>query len=252
MHSAIIVTILAIIFGLTDCNQNSKINQSPTSATPENQSLLSTDNVTSQPQNATSENDENDVTRIDIEKNTVTELENESDPLTDIVIKADIIALGIITDKRTEIVTKVSENYTSKFAYTLYTFSIDKVIKGNPSIKEATIREEGGYIGDGIYQYSAGIWNFWISDHVLLGLLHKNADDYILFAAPYGGKILEDGVNSVLWIQGSATSRDSLESIMGRICKILRINGIPNSLNEPCPEPVNEPVSPPKQHPTII
>jgi hypothetical protein len=172
--------------------------------------------------------------------------ENESDPLTDIVIKADIIALGTITDNRTEIVTTVSENYTSKFAYTLYTFSIDKVIKGDPSIKEAIIREEGGYIGDGIYQGSQGSWNFWISDYAILGLMRGSDDEYILFAAPYEGKFLEEGVNSVLWIQGSATSREPLESIMGRICKILRINGVPNSLNEPCPEPT-EPVTRPEQ-----
>lgn len=169
------------------------------------------------------------------------------DPLTETVIKADLIVLGTITDNRTEVVTIVSENSTGKFAYTLYTLSVEKVIKGDPSIKEAIIREEGGYIGDGIYQFSTAGWNFRISDHVLLGLIHENADDYILFAAPYGGKIPIDSVNSILWIQGSAMSTAPLEEIMGRICKILRINRIPISLNEPCPEPADEPISPPKQ-----
>jgi len=106
---------------------------------------------------------------------------------------------------------------------------------------------EGGYIGDGMYEIVTTAWHFQISDRVLLGLIHENDDVYILFAAPYGGKIPIDSLNSILWIQGSAMSVASLQEVMGRICKILRINNIPISLNEPCPEPADEPVSSPKQ-----
>lgn len=168
------------------------------------------------------------------------------DPLTETVIKTNLIVLGTITDNRTEVVTVVSGNTTGKLAYTLFTLSIEKVIKGDPSIKQAIIRLPGGYIGDGIYQLPTEDY-FRISDHVLVSLIREDADVYMLFAAPrQGGEIPIHGDSGILWIRGSAISRAPLELIMGRICKILRINGIPNSLNEPCPEPEYEPVSPPK------
>ena len=163
-----------------------------------------------------------------------------ADPLTETVIKADLIVLGTVTDNRTEVVTIVSGNTTGKFAYTLYTLSVEKVLKGDPSIKEAIIRAEGGYIGDGIYQGPTGR-HFRVSDHVLVGLFKQKDDVYIVWEGEN-----PQFAGSVFWIQGSAMSIDPLELIMGRICKILRINGIPNSLNEPCPEPA-EPASPPKQ-----
>ena len=170
------------------------------------------------------------------------------DQLTETVIGADLIVLGIITEKRYDVVNVVSGNTTGKFAYTLYTLSVEKVVKGDPSIKEAIIRAEGGYIGDGIYQGPTGR-HFRVSDHVLVSLIREDTDVYTLFAAPYRENPFElwridDGV---LWIQGSAMSRDPLELMMGHICKRLRVNKIPISLNEPCPEPADEPVSPPKQ-----
>jgi hypothetical protein len=162
------------------------------------------------------------------------------DPLTDTVIKADLIVLGTITDNRTDVVTVVSGNTTGKYAYTLFTFSVEKVIKGDPSIKEAIIRVPGGYIGE-IYQVPI-FGYFQISDHVLLSLIREDADVYTLFAAPRRGREIPiHGDSGILWIRGSAMSGVPLEEIMGRICKILRINKIPISLNEPCPDPASLP-----------
>jgi len=87
-----------------------------------------------------------------------------TDPLTDEVIKADLIALGTITDNRSEVVNVVSGNRTGKFAYTLFTLSVEKVIKGDPLTKEVIIRVSGGYMGDGTYQGPTGAY-FSISDH---------------------------------------------------------------------------------------
>jgi hypothetical protein len=159
--------------------------------------------------------------------------EIQKDPLKDPVAKADLIALGTITDKKYEVVSVGlnTDNVTpGKFAYTLYTLSVEKVLKGDPSIKEAIIRAEGGYISDRIYQGPTGR-HFRVSDHVLVGLFKQKDDVYIVWEGEN-----PQFADSVFWIQGSAMSIDPLELIMGRICKILRINGIPISLNEPCPE----------------
>jgi len=150
------------------------------------------------------------------------------DPLTDTVLKADLIVLGTITDKRYEVVTVKSGNVTGKFAYTIFTLSVEKVIKGAPDTKEVLIKVEGGPIGD-IYQAPTG-WYFSISDRVLLSL---NKGDDNIYSLPYLG---------VLWIKGSKViSNPELQDMMGRVCKILRENNIPISLDEPCPEPA-EPV----------
>jgi hypothetical protein len=168
------------------------------------------------------------------------------DPLTDTVIKADLIVLGTITEKRYDVVTIVSENSTGKLAYTFFTLSVEKVIKGDPDTKEVLIKVEGGPIGE-VYQAPTGGY-FLISDHVLLSLIREDADVYTLFAAPRRGREIPiHGGGGVLWIQGETISSIPLEEIMGRICKILRVNRIPISLNEPCPEPAYEPASPPKQ-----
>jgi len=177
------------------------------------------------------------------------------DPLTDTVIGADLIVLGTITEKRYEVLNVGIDTdniapgkypYTGKCAYTLFTLSIEKVIKGAPSIKEAIIWVPGGYIGE-IYQVPI-FGYFEISDYVLVSLIREDADVYTLFAAPLRGREVpvDGGDSGVLWIQGSLMSRTPLEEIMGRICKILRVNNIPISLNEPCPEPA-APASPPKR-----
>jgi hypothetical protein len=204
---SIILILLAVTLGMASCNNSAIINHAPSSSAYVNQSTL----------------------------------ESKPDPMTHMVIKADLIVLGTITEKRYDVVTVVSGKTTGKLAYTLFTLSVEKVIKGDPSIKEAIIQVPGGYIGE-VYQVPI-LGYFQISDHVLLGLIKQKDDVYTL---EFNTIEFTQCADSVFWIQGSAMSRDPLELIMGRICKILRINGIPNSLNEPCPEPA-EPASPPKQ-----
>ena len=161
-----------------------------------------------------------------------------TDPLTDTVIQADLIALGTITDNRSDVMIVATGNSTVKHPYTFFTLSVETVIKGDPSIREAIIRVPGGPI-NGKYLLPTERY-FLINDHVLVSLIREDADVYTLFRAPkknlFGLPIptIDDGV---LWIRGSATSREPLELIMGRICQVLRLNGIPNSLKEPCPEP---------------
>ncbi len=152
----------------------------------------------------------------------------QQDPLTDAVVKSDLIVLGNITDKQYEVVTVESENITGKFTYTVFTLTVEKVVKGDPDTKEVLIKVEGGPIGD-VYQAPTG-WYFSISDRVLLSL---NKGDDNIYSLPYPG---------VLWIKGSKViSNPELQNMMGCVCKILRENNIPISLDEPCPEPA-EPV----------
>jgi hypothetical protein len=159
------------------------------------------------------------------------------DPLTETVIKADLIVLGTITDNRTEVVTIVSGNTTGKFAYTFFTLSVEKVIKGNPDTKEVLIKVEGGPIGGGVYQGPTGAY-FSISDRVL-AMLHLEEGN--IYTIPYSG---------VVWSESPTIGAKSIVGLpesIGRIIQIMGENNIPIALphSEWPPLPV-PPVSPPK------
>ena len=88
------------------------------------------------------------------------------DPLKSPVAKADLIALDTITDKKYEVVNAglCADNVTpGKFAYTIFTLSVEKVVKGNLATKEMLIKVAGGPIGE-VYQAPTGAY-FSISDH---------------------------------------------------------------------------------------
>ena len=158
------------------------------------------------------------------------------DPLTDTVVKADLIVLGTITDNRTEVVTVVSGNTTGKFAYTFFTLSMDKVIKGDPDTREVLIKTEGGPMDD-VYQGPTGPY-FLISDRIL-SALHLEEDN--VYTIPSSG---------VFWVEQPSIGAKSivgLQESIGRIIQIMTANNIPVALphSEWPPMPVH-PVSPPK------
>jgi hypothetical protein len=160
------------------------------------------------------------------------------DPLTDTVIKTDLIVLGTITDNSTEVVTVISDNSTGKFAYTFFTLSVEKVIKGNPDTKEVLIKVEGGPIGGGVYQGPTGAY-FLLQDRILASLHLEEDNVYII---PSSGVVWSErptiGAKSIVGLQES----------IGRIIQIMLANNItialPHSEWPPLPAPV--PVSPPK------
>jgi hypothetical protein len=108
----------------------------------------------------------------------------EKDPFKAQVTKADLIALGTITQQKYDIQTEIicaDNEFTRKGAYTVFTLSVEKVIKGNPDTKSASIKVEGGPI-NGMYQLPTGRY-FRISDHVLVGLIRQKGNVYAASAS---------------------------------------------------------------------
>ncbi len=64
--------------------------------------------------------------------------------LKDLVVKSDYIVMGTVADKKVEVVTVGEGKLAGKRAYTIFTLSVEKVIKGDPDTKEVLIRVEGG------------------------------------------------------------------------------------------------------------
>lgn len=57
----------------------------------------------------------------------------QPDPLTNTVLEADLIVLGTINDKKYDIVKADSGNVTGTFSYTIFTLTVEKMIKGEDS-----------------------------------------------------------------------------------------------------------------------
>jgi len=152
------------------------------------------------------------------------------DPLTDTVIKADLIVLGTITDKKYDVVTIESGNVTGKFTYTIFTLSVEKVIKGDPNTTQVFIKTIGGEeVGS----------HFLIRDRILTLLNHENDNVYT---------VLGDGIQ---WFESPSARANSvvkLQDAVGRILQIMKANNIPIALppSEWPPLPATEPASPPK------
>jgi hypothetical protein len=173
------------------------------------------------------------------------------DPLTDMVIKADLIVLGTITDKKYEIVTvsptdnasqeakagepksgsTSTENITlGKFTYTIFTLSVEKVIKGDPTTKQVFIKTIGG----------EEVGSYFLFKDRILALLNR-LDDNIYTVPRYG----------IMWFESPTARAESvvkLQDAIGRILKIMTVNNIPIALppSEWPPLPATGPVSPQK------
>jgi hypothetical protein len=152
----------------------------------------------------------------------------KQDPWTDIVIKAELIVYGTITDKKYEVETIIVGNDTAKHAYTIYTLKVEKLIKGPPNTRETIIRVPGGIIDDKTYERYIGP-NFIITDKALLCLTYKKDDMYI---GP-----------EVLWAESTASIGKPIRSLDQEISMVLKImidNNIPIMLpqNERPPIPV--------------
>jgi hypothetical protein len=168
--------------------------------------------------------------------------EIQKDPLKDPIAEADLIALGTITDKKYEIASVIlnTDNITSgKFAYTIFTLSVEKVIKGNPDIKEVSIKNSGSPLDDrGIAMPSEAVFD--VGDHVLAVLTHEEGTTYS-FVQPGGIVWLNRGA---VVLPGDATD---LQYSLGRIVKIMLLKHIPITLprSEWPPLPTSSPNVPP-------
>lgn len=164
----------------------------------------------------------------------------EPDTWTETVLKADLIVLGTITDLKYQVVTTYhGDNLTERFpstdnltvvrryAYTIFTLTVERVIKGDPNTREVFIKKPGGPLGNNIYQApSPGSSGVSLSDRVLLTLKQNEDGTYYDFYVPAKGEpIYIEGKGGVLWLEGNSTI--NLNEVTGRILQIMIKNNIP-------------------------
>jgi hypothetical protein len=164
------------------------------------------------------------------------------DPLTDPVVKADLIVLGTVTgiESRIEIYMPPSDNVTKiSLAYEYFRLSVEKVIKGDPAIKEVSIKGSASPLDDrGIRMPTELV--FEAGDRPLVILTHKEGTTYSLVQP--GG---------IAWIErkgmvGVGVDTE-LQYRLGRIIKIMLIKHVPITLprSEWPPLPTSSPNVPP-------
>jgi hypothetical protein len=157
-----------------------------------------------------------------------------------ILFQSDLIVLGTITDKKYDLVTIESGNSSGFRPYTIFTLSVEKVIKGETDTDEVFIRVPGGPIGEVFQQPTEGY--FPESTRMLVLLFHNDNGFYTI---PHHG---------ITWFESidpKAKSVISLDDSLGNIIALMKNNNIPISLppSEWPPLPA-EPILPPDQ--TVI
>jgi len=118
-----------------------------------------------------------------------------------ILAQADLIVLGVIVQRRTEVGGSGTGEAGGRFVYAIYTLSIDKVVKGAPAEKSILIRAEGGGFipGTDVYQLPSGK-HFDVGDRTLVCLL-KQDNYYVVLAEEWGegkGWSMTPGLRDVL------------------------------------------------------
>ena len=168
----------------------------------------------------------------------------------DAVLNADLIVTGTITDKRYELVPYDTKpisntgnitqqeynlntgNMTQGKIYTIFTLTVEKVIKGDPATKQVFVKVQGGIIEGKLIELATGEY-FSISDQVLL-TLHREDDDVLTLSSP-----------GLVWIRGSKVmSEPELSEIIGRVIRIMKANNIPIALPESEWPPLIGPAAP--------
>ena len=152
-----------------------------------------------------------------------------------ILFQSDLIVLGTITDRKNDLVTVESGNSSGFRPYTIFTLSVEKVIKGETNTDEVFIRVPGGYIGE-IFQVPTEGY-FSESDRMLVLLFHNDNGFYTI---PHRG---------ISWFESPSKGVKldiSLDDSLGNIIALMKKNNIPISLppSEWPPLPA-EPVLPP-------
>jgi hypothetical protein len=170
----------------------------------------------------------------------------QPNPLADGIAKSDLIVSGNITNLKYEVETVTqADNLTGKRVYTIYSLSVEKVIKGDPAIKEVLIKVEGGKTNEVVMQ-NPSVPNLSITDRLLVGLYRKN--DYYYFTGFTTFWIERSKLPVFSLIMPDKTRISNLQEMLGYILMIMRDNNIPITLPEedrppfPVPNPVSTPM----------
>lgn len=147
------------------------------------------------------------------------------DPLNGLIVVSDCIVSGNVTAQIYEVVT----HGNSTWPYTYSTLTIDKVIKGDPTLKEAVIRTMS-------YQGQAAPGVTYIGKNAkYLICLHQEIDNlYTPESGPLptsGPFPIDSSTAGILWDKSVYQKEDE---IIARVIQIMRANQIPVAL------PVNE------------
>jgi hypothetical protein len=150
------------------------------------------------------------------------------DPLEETVLEADCIVKGKIVDQRDEVIQVGEGKSAGTQTYRIFKLAVDKMIKGDPDVKELFIKTSPGIVGAPIFQ---------ISEIILVCLSKEHDDIFVVFGynSPLpDGRMSIEGDWAVLWDTMDENQRSLVDPdhIIGRIISIMKLNNIPIALSE--------------------
>jgi hypothetical protein len=139
---------------------------------------------------------------------------NSKDPWEEMVLRADCIVAGTITNKSYELVTVPQTDGNGKLAYTNYILSVEKVIKGDTDTKEIFIKLQGGPINENLYEVPV-FGGFEVLEKVLVCLSYQGDNRFTL---------VPDGK---LWTNDKKFVPSKIEDAISHVTRIMNDKNIP-------------------------
>lgn len=188
-------------------------------------------------------------------KPTETPTDAWTERFTESITSADLIVYGTITDYRYEVEEIGSGENAGKSAYTIFTLTVEKTIKGATEDKEVLIKVEGGEIkGAKIKDAKTGGYRTGDVYQVPLGHYFEMNEQLLICLKQVKGQPYTVLHRGVIWqeteiYRSGAKPREyvTFQESLGRTIKTMRLNNIPIALpeNERPPEPVGPTTRPP-------
>jgi len=150
----------------------------------------------------------------------------EKDPLKNNVIKADLIVLVTCTDEKYEVEQRGQGESAGIYMYTIYTLSVEKLIKGKVDTKEIFLKVSGGPYQPG-FEFEP---HFNLADRALICLKNGVDNNYLPLSGyvPNDGLIWRKGIDDILRINSTIVKQnDTLEDVIERVMRIMRAYDIP-------------------------
>ena len=134
------------------------------------------------------------------------------DLITPVVLAADLIVSGSITDLKYD----VQNVENGRVVSTIYTLAVDKVFKGDPQTATVSLRLPGGKFPDGTESSVINGYRFGISDRLLIAL-NVSVNSYTI------GDIFH-------WESKTIHTDTPLTTMIARVVRVMQENNLPVSL----------------------
>ena len=139
---------------------------------------------------------------------------------------ADLVVLGTVTALKDSILASGTQ------AFTTANFTVEQVLKGDPSIKEVTFRAEIDLPAP-LASGEGAFWPYAVADRLLISL-HRGPGGIYTMGEIYWGESPKVEITAASYYAGDYEyTIDGLENWLGLVVRVMQDNGIPVAMKNP-------------------